>query len=175
MEYLKPAAQSILTGPLNLSTTSGLCLWFICYSFLSLGVRFILLVLFFFPLDFWHPYYKRPFCLPHAFIEQILDGSIPGSGRAPEGGSGNPLQCSCLENPRDRGVWWATVHRVEKRQPRWKRQHSLDAMACSRQCRPPNHCHSHSEGPITVVDNGSLVPGCILQFHTLISHYYFQD
>ena len=39
-------------------------------------------------------------------------GSIPGSGRSPGGGHGNPLQYSCLENPRDRGVWWATVHRV---------------------------------------------------------------
>jgi len=34
--------------------------------------------------------------------------SIPGLGRSPEG-DGNPLQCSCLENPLDRGVWWTTV------------------------------------------------------------------
>ena len=39
-------------------------------------------------------------------------GSILGSGRAPGAGKGNPLQCSCLENSMDRGVWWATVHRV---------------------------------------------------------------
>ena len=39
-------------------------------------------------------------------------GSIPGSGRSPGGGNGNPLQCSCLENPMDRGAWWATVHGV---------------------------------------------------------------
>ena len=39
-------------------------------------------------------------------------GSIPGSGRSPGGGHGNPLQCSCLENPMDRGVWRATVHGV---------------------------------------------------------------
>ena len=39
-------------------------------------------------------------------------GSIPGSGRSPEGGHGNPLQYSCLENPMDRGAWWARVHRV---------------------------------------------------------------
>ena len=39
-------------------------------------------------------------------------GLIPGSGRSPGGGHGNPLQCSCLENPLDRGVWWATVHRI---------------------------------------------------------------
>ena len=41
-------------------------------------------------------------------------GSIPGSGRSPGGGSCNPLQCSCLRNPMDRGAWWATVHGVAK-------------------------------------------------------------
>ena len=39
-------------------------------------------------------------------------GSIPGSGRSPGGGSGNPLQYSCLENSMDRGAWWAIVHEV---------------------------------------------------------------
>ena len=39
-------------------------------------------------------------------------GSSPGSGRSPGEGSGNPVQCSCLENPMDRGAWWATVHGV---------------------------------------------------------------
>ena len=43
-------------------------------------------------------------------------GSIPGLGRSPGEGSGNSLQHSCLENPRDRGAWWATVHRVTKSQ-----------------------------------------------------------
>ena len=38
-------------------------------------------------------------------------GLIPGSGRFPGGGHGSPLQGSCLENPKDRGNWWATVHR----------------------------------------------------------------
>ena len=41
-------------------------------------------------------------------------GSIPGSGRFPGGGHGNPLQYSYLENPMDRGAWQATVHRVAK-------------------------------------------------------------
>ena len=41
-------------------------------------------------------------------------GSIPGSGGSPGGGNGNPLQCSCLENPMDRGAWWATVHGAAK-------------------------------------------------------------
>ena len=41
-------------------------------------------------------------------------GSIPGLGRSPGEGNGNPLQDSCLENPVDGGAWWATVHGVEK-------------------------------------------------------------
>ena len=43
-------------------------------------------------------------------------GSIPGSGRSPGGGHGNPLQYACLENPIDRGGWWAIVCRVAKNQ-----------------------------------------------------------
>ena len=42
-------------------------------------------------------------------------GSIPGLGRSPGGGNGNPLQCFCLGNPMDRGDWWVTVHAVAKR------------------------------------------------------------
>ena len=42
------------------------------------------------------------------------DGLIPGSGRSPREGHGNPLQYSCLENPKDRGAWWATVHEVTR-------------------------------------------------------------
>ena len=41
-------------------------------------------------------------------------GSIPGLGRSPGGGHGNPLQYSCLENPMDRGAGGVTVHRVTK-------------------------------------------------------------
>ena len=41
-------------------------------------------------------------------------GFIPLQGRSPGGGHGNPLQYSCLENPMDRGAWWATVHGVSK-------------------------------------------------------------
>ena len=43
-------------------------------------------------------------------------GSIPGSGRSPGGGHGNPVQYSCLENPMDRGAWQVMVHRVAQRQ-----------------------------------------------------------
>ena len=45
-------------------------------------------------------------------------GLIPGLGRSPGEGHGNPLEYSCLENPMDRGVWWAMVHRVAKSQTR---------------------------------------------------------
>ena len=41
-------------------------------------------------------------------------GSIPGLGRSPGEGNGTPLQYSCLENPMERGAWWATVHGVAK-------------------------------------------------------------
>ena len=43
-----------------------------------------------------------------------ISGSIPGWGRPPGEGKGNPLQCSCLGNPIDRGAWQATVHGVAK-------------------------------------------------------------
>ena len=42
------------------------------------------------------------------------EGSIPGSGRCPGEGHGNPLHYSCLENPMDRGAWWATFKWVAK-------------------------------------------------------------
>ena len=47
-------------------------------------------------------------------------GLIPGSGRSPGEGNGNPLQDSCLENPKDRGVWQVTIHRVTKSQTLWE-------------------------------------------------------
>ena len=51
-----------------------------------------------------------------ANAEDIKDvGSVPGWGRSPRGGHGKPLQCSCLENPMDRGAWQAIAHRDAKR------------------------------------------------------------
>ena len=59
---------------------------------------------------------------PPANAGNVRDvGSIPGLGRCPGGGHGNPLQYSCLENPMDRGAWRATVHRVTKSGTRLKR------------------------------------------------------
>ena len=58
-------------------------------------------------------------------------GSIPGSGRSPGGGHGNPLQYCCLENPKDRGAWRATVHRVTKswtQRSEWAHIHEIQAL-----------------------------------------------
>ena len=65
---------------------------------------------------------------PPASAGDVKDaGSVPGSGRSPGGGRGNPLQCSCLENPMDRGAWKATVHRVAQSWTRLKRlTHTLE-------------------------------------------------
>ena len=63
---------------------------------------------------------------PPANAGDVRDaGSVPGSGRSPVGGHGGPLQYSCLENPVDRGSWWATAHGVGKSQTRLKRLSTL--------------------------------------------------
>ena len=54
---------------------------------------------------------KEPPCHAGGIRDVAL---IPGSGRSPGGGHHNPLQYSCLENPMDRGAWWATVHGIAK-------------------------------------------------------------
>ena len=60
-----------------------------------------------------------------ANVGDIRDvGLIPEWGRLSGGGHGNPLQYSCLENPIDRGAWWAIVHGVAKSRTTLKRQHS---------------------------------------------------
>ena len=65
---------------------------------------------------------------PPASAGDITDtSSIPGSGRSPGGGHGNPLQYSCLENPMDKGAWQATVHGVAKNQTGLKQ---LSTHAC---------------------------------------------
>ena len=52
---------------------------------------------------------------PHANAGHIRDAVlIPRWGISPKEGNGNPLQYFCLENPMDRGTWWATVHRVSE-------------------------------------------------------------
>ena len=59
---------------------------------------------------------------PLANVGDIRDvGSIPGSGRSPGEGIGNPLRYSCLENPIDRGAWWAAIFGVTQSQTQLKR------------------------------------------------------
>ena len=56
-----------------------------------------------------------------ANVGDIRDvGLIPGSGKSPGEGNGNPLQYSCLENPMDRGAWRATVHSIIRTQTQLK-------------------------------------------------------
>ena len=73
-----------------------------------------------------HMTYNRDF--PHGSVVKNLPanagdirdmGLIPVLGRSPGGGNGNPLQYSCLENPIERGAWWATVHRSQKSPACW--------------------------------------------------------
>ena len=67
-------------------------------------------------------------------VEDIREaGSVPGSGRCPGGGHGNPLQYSCLQNPMDRGAWRATVHGVAKSRTQRKQPsvHAHTSDACN--------------------------------------------
>ena len=64
-------------------------------------------------------------------------GLIPGSGRSPGGGYGNPLQYSRLENFKDRGAWWATVHGVAKS---WD---TTEGLTCSALSSPETLATSH--------------------------------
>ena len=59
---------------------------------------------------------KEPAC--NAGDTRVM-GSIPGLGRSPRGGHGNPLQYSYLKNPMDRRAWWATVHRWQRVRHDW--------------------------------------------------------
>ena len=61
-------------------------------------------------------------------------GLIPGSGRLPWGGNGNPLQYSCLGNPMDRVAWWAAVHRVAKSQTRTEVTSHTCTLLVRKQC-----------------------------------------
>ena len=61
---------------------------------------------------------------PSANAADVRDvGLIPGSESSPGEGNGNPLQCSCLENPIDRGAWQAAIYEVAKSQTRLNGQH----------------------------------------------------
>ena len=86
--------------------------------------------------------------------------SIPGSGRSSRVGNGNALQYSCLENPMDKGSWWAIVNGVTKSRTWMSTQHAPAAAAESLQSCP-TLCDPIGGSPL-----GSSVPG-ILQARTL--------
>ena len=66
---------------------------------------------------------------------------VSGLGKSPGGGHGNPLQYSCLENPMDRGAWWATAHGVTQS---WKRLKQLSM--CAPRMRQPCVCPKEGVG-----------------------------
>ena len=82
---------------------------------------------------------------------------IPGSGRSPSSGHGNPLQNSFLDNPTDRGAWWATVHSVAKNWTGLKQlsMHARNA-TCASTSRPSLY---HSQEATNSINAGS--PHCL--------------
>ena len=87
----------------------------VIYSYVSLWFNFSDLTKFTLSIDVLAQWLsgKESTCSARAAGDM---GSVPGLGRSPGGGHGNPLQYSCLENPKNRGAWWATVHAVTKSQ-----------------------------------------------------------
>ena len=106
-------------------------------------------------------------------------GSIPGSGRSPGGGHGNPIQYSCMENSKDRGGWQATIHGVAgSRKPlgdlttinySHHAVHYIPAAAATLLQSSPPLCD-----PIDGSPPGSPVPG-ILQARTLGLLYFVSE
>ena len=95
-------------------------------------------------------------------------GSIPGLGRSPEEGNGNPLQYSCLENHMDRGVWWAAVQGTAHIRARLSTSHILRFMSC---LYILSHHHiSHSIGCLFVL---SMFLFAVKEILGLIMSYLF--
>ena len=89
-------------------------------------------------------------------------GSIPGLGRSPGEGDDNPLKYSCLENPMDRGAWWATVYRLAKSQTRLT---DTDTHT---------HTHTHTHPPLMLVSVLPLLLSSSKWFSTLLPEQHFQ-
>ena len=86
-------------------------------------------------------------------------GLIPGWGRSPGGGHGNPLQYSCLENPIDRGAWQGTVHGVAKSDtPEWPNTHARRGGAWPED-QSPLGADMEVEGPGACAEGGGPFPG----------------
>ena len=90
--------------------------WATSLHFHWLTDHYILWCIWWYMVYFWHPcgaVVENPF----ASAKDVRDvGSVPGLGRSPGAGNGNPLQYSCLDNFMDRGAWQAVVHGITKSQ-----------------------------------------------------------
>ena len=104
-------------------------------------------------------------------------GSIPGLGRSPGEGNGNPLQYSCMEKPMDRGAWWATVHGVAKCRTRntyfavfghWENKDEKSLLLspwilclrspCNRRCVNVSFLHTSESHHVVKMDGWCCVP-----------------
>ena len=97
-------------------------------------------------------------------------GLVPGSGRSSGWGNGSPLQYSCLDNPMDRGAWWATVHRVTKSQTRttkWLNMHPTHRLVRPRDTQATcfnstlKYCLCHRLVTTTGVRESLVLPGIV--------------
>ena len=103
-------------------------------------------------------------------------GSITGSGISPGGGHGKPFHYSCLENPMDRGAWWATVHRVAQS---WALLKQLSVLCCSVALSYPTLCDpldcSTHQAPLSFTISWSLfkfmsIESLMLSNHLILCH-----
>ena len=85
-------------------------------------------------------------------------GSIPGSGKSPGGGNGNPLQYSCLGNPMDRGAWRAIVHGVHG--VAYSQRHNL----VTKQHQQCSYCTSETSYVISLLVPTLIQSQCILHY-----------
>ena len=90
-------------------------------------------------------------------------GFIPGSGRSPGGGKGNPLQYPCLGNPMDRGAWRATVYRVAKSQIRLK-QRSMPSRLMNNKTKGRGH------NSVFLSSQGSVLPYSLSHVTSVSGH-----
>ena len=107
-EFLKPCAQSVVPGPAAWHTSS------LEMQNLRLQPRFAESDSTIQPLPLTLEGFPGGSDGKESACNAGDPGLIPGSGRSPGEGNGNPLQYSCLENSIDRKAWWATVHRIAK-------------------------------------------------------------
>ena len=85
-------------------------------------------------------------------------------------GNGNPLQCSCLENPRDRGTWWAAVYGVAQSRTQLKRLSSSSSIVLYNH-KPISHCVVYSYGEVHIA---SVTLNILGNLSDLIFFFYFE-